>query len=57
MKSIKESRLFGSNQRLTERKSIVGAFHAFDQDIWREKFWYPHEEMAQCVDKIGRAHV
>ena len=54
MKSIRESNLFGSNRRLTERKSIVGAFHAFDRDIWREKFWYPHEEMSQCVDMYNR---
>lgn len=54
MKSIRESSLFGSNQRLTERKSIVGAFNAFDRDIWREKFWYPHEEMSQCVDMYNR---
>ena len=54
MKSIRESSLFNSNKRLAERKSIVGAFHAFDRDIFREKFWYPHEEMAQCVDMYNR---
>jgi len=54
MKSIRESAIFGSNKRLAERKSIVGAFQAFDKDIWREKFWYPHEEMAQCVDMYNR---
>jgi len=54
MKSIRESKILGSNQRLTERKSIVGAFSAFDRDIYREKFWYPHEEMSQCVDMYNR---
>ena len=54
MKSIRESSLFNSNKKLAERKSIVGAFHAFDRDIFREKFWYPHEEMSQCVDMYNR---
>jgi len=54
MKSIRESRLLGSNKRLTERKSIVGAFNAFDKDIFRDKIWYPHEEMASCVDMYNR---
>jgi len=54
MKSIRESTIFGSNQRLAERKSIVGAFNAFDRNIFRDKLWLPHEEMAQCVEMYNR---
>ncbi len=54
MKSIRESNLFRANQRLTERKSIVGAFSPFDKDIFRDKFWYPHEEMTECVNMYNR---
>lgn len=49
MRSIRESSLFNKNRRLTERKSIVGAFSAFGADIFRDKFWYPHEEMSECI--------
>lgn len=49
MKSIRESTLFSSNKtRLKERKSIVGAFSSFEKDIFRDKYWAPHEEMAEC---------
>jgi len=54
MKSIRESNIFGSNKRFAERKSIVGSFQSFDKDIFRDKFWYPHEEMSQCVDMYNR---
>lgn len=49
MKSIRKSTLFKGNQRSTERKSVVGAFQAFSQDIFRDRIWYPHEEMEKCV--------
>jgi len=54
MKSIRNSNIFGSNKRLAERKTIVGAFQGFDRDIYREKFFYPHEEMSMCVEMYNR---
>lgn len=54
MKSIRESHIFGSSRSLIERKSVVGAFHAFNKDIFRDKLWYPHEEMASCVEMYNR---
>lgn len=49
MKTIRESNLFESNRRYSERTSIVGAFQMFEKDIFRDKFFYPHEEMAACI--------
>lgn len=55
MKSIRESRIFNSNvHRMAERKSVVGAFNVFDTDIYRDKFYTPHEEMSQCVEMYNR---
>ena len=50
MKSIRESNLLNSNKRFTERKTIVGAYNAFETDIYRDKYWTPHEEMARCIE-------
>ena len=49
MKSIRESTLFNSNRRLSERKSVIGSFNSFSPDIFRDKIWFPHEEMTECV--------
>ena len=49
MKSIRESTLFNSNRRLAERKSIIGSTNTFTPDVFRDKIWFPHEEMIECV--------
>jgi len=53
MKSIRDSLLFKGNRK-AERKSVVGSFNPFGQDIFRDKIWYPHEEMTMCVEMYNR---
>jgi hypothetical protein len=53
VKSIRESKLFHGN-RLTERKSLVGSFNPYEKDIFRDRIWFPHEEMQQCVEMYNR---
>lgn len=52
MISIRESALLNqfSKPTLKERKSVIGALQPFNLDIFRDKLWFPHEEMAACVN-------
>lgn len=54
MKSIRESSLFKSNLTFRERRSVVGAISNPQLDIFRENFWYPHEEMTKCVEMYNQ---
>lgn len=53
MKSLRESSIFKSN-RLKERTSVVGSYSTHEKDIFRDKYWYPHEEMEECVNMYNR---